>query len=139
MITPLPASLSKEKRQLLSLYRQLSHAGQQQLCAFAEFLVEREGAQSALPKVPAEVPTPQLLPRPEQESVVGAIKRLTASYAMLDRSQILTETSSLMTAHLVHGREIEEVINELEQLFAKAYCQQFPPSDPTHNETGGSV
>lgn len=62
-----------------------------------------------------------MIPRPEEESVVAAIKRLSESYHMLERSALLTETSSLMTAHVMHGRTADEVIDDLEALFQRHY------------------
>lgn len=52
---------------------------------------------------------------------MGAIRRLSESYSMIDKSLLLTETSSLMTAHLMHGRDASDVIDELEVLFAEKH------------------
>ena len=117
------ANLSKDKKRLLALYAGLSEGGRESLFAFAEFLRQREDKRPQPPAAPAIEPTE--IPRPAGESVVAAIKRLSRSYHMLDRSKILTETSSLMTAHLMHGRGAESVIDELETLFADAHRQQF--------------
>jgi hypothetical protein len=67
---------------------------------------------------PAE---PQLQPRPESESVVAAIKRLTGSYPMLEKQALFSKTSELMSAHLLQGRDAEEIIDELESVFHKHY------------------
>jgi hypothetical protein len=67
---------------------------------------------------PAE---PDTITRPAQETVVGAIKRLSLSYHMLDRRRMLDETSSLMAAHVLNGRPARDVIDELEALFARHY------------------
>ena len=104
------------QRRLLRLFGTLADEDQDTLLAFAEFLAARHE-----PKPPATLPEPQLTPRPKKESVVGAIKRLSASYPMLDRSRMLNETSSLMTQHVIHGRAAGEVIDELEQLFRRHY------------------
>ncbi len=40
---------------------------------------------------------------------------------MLDKDKILTETSSLMTQHVVQGRDVVEVIDELELVFERHY------------------
>ena len=66
---------------------------------------------------------PERIPRPKEESVVGAIKRLSHSYFMLDRSAMLNDTSSLMGAHVLQGRPASEVIDELEALFARHYVK----------------
>jgi len=104
--------MTADERRLLRLYRALSPGQQESLFDYAEFLLAR--AQPELPEVPSE---PLAISRPAQESVVKAIKRLRATYPMLDRAKILHETSALMTQHLVHGKPAPAVIDELETLF----------------------
>ncbi len=116
MLPQIP-NLPVEQRRLLQLFKGLAAEDRASLLAFAEFLGQR-GVAEDNPDLPAE-PIP--IPRPEEESVVSAIKRLSSSYHMLDRSELLTQTSSLMTAHLIHGRAAIEVIDELEELFANHY------------------
>ena len=53
--------------------------------------------------------------------MVKAIKRLGATYPMLDRSKMLNETSVLMTQHIISGRDVIEVIDELEIMFRRHY------------------
>jgi hypothetical protein len=100
---------------LLQIYQQLPVAEQNTLLAFAEFLASR------VVETPEELPLPADIPRPQQESVIAAVKRLSQTYAMLDKSILLHQTSALVTAHLVQGRERAAVIDELETLFADAY------------------
>ena len=103
---------------LTEIYRFLDDQGQRTLLDFAEFLAARveQGSSEQL-----------LEPRPEQrparESVVAAIKRLSRTYYMLDRSAMLNETSSLMGAHVLNGRPAAEVIDDLETLFDRAYAK----------------
>ena len=85
---------------------------------FAEFLTQQEQNENSEPE---EIPQPQLHDRPVEESVVGAIKRLTASYPMLDRDKLFNETSVLMTKHVMQGHEAHLVIDELELLFQRHY------------------
>jgi hypothetical protein len=106
--------MTSKERHLCSLFKQLPAAEQQTLLAFAEFLQTR---QTTLPS-PVQ---PQILPRPPEESVIAAVKRLSKTYPMLDKAKMLDETSSLMTAHLLHGRDKVDVINDLEALFLKHY------------------
>lgn len=112
--------LSEDVRGLIKLYSGLNEQDKLSLLAFAEFLVQRSdnGPTSADETVSTE-PVP--LPRPESETVVAAIKRLSASYHMLEKSDLLTETSSLMTAHIMQGRDAKDVIDELEMLFNRHY------------------
>lgn len=115
--------LSDEKRKLLKLYSALNEQDKLSLLAFAEFLLQRAGPVSETDEQ-EPLPDPKPIPRPEVESVVSAIKRLSESYYMLERSALLTEASSLMTAHIMHGRGASEVIDELETLFERHY-QEF--------------
>ncbi len=114
------ANLTSDQRKLLKLYKGLDAKDQSVLIAFAEFLNKRECSLENANE--QEKPLkPIHIERPEEESVVAAIKRLSSSYHMLDSDMLLTETSSLMTAHLIHGRSASDVIDELETTFAKKY------------------
>ena len=108
--------MTADERRLLRLYRALSPTRQEGLFDYAEFLLAR--ARPEAPEMPSE---PLAVPRPAQESVVKAIKRLRETYPMLDRTKILHETSALMTQHLVHGKSAPEVIDELEALFLRYF------------------
>lgn len=103
--------MAKDVRsRLQELLPRLPQAQQQQLLEFAEFLSAR------YPNEPA-VSEPLSISRPEQETVVAAMKRLRETYPMLDPEQLLNEASGLMSAHMLQGRPANEVIDELEQLF----------------------
>lgn len=108
------------ERQLAKLYRSLGPEDQDTLLAFGEFLALRGTANSQEAQAPLE---PEQIERPRDESVVGAIKRLSQSYYMLDRSAMLNDTSSLMGAHVLQGRPAGAVIDELEALFARYYAK----------------
>ncbi len=119
-------SLAKNEKRLVKIFKGLCQQDQESLLAFAQFLAERsipliEQEFSALEKVD--------IPRPAEESVIAAIKRLSTSYPMVDRSLLLTETSSLMTAHVMHGKAAELVVDELEVLFATYYKQYQSESE----------
>lgn len=111
---PLTMTISSEKKRLSHIFQQLPKTHQQTLLSFAEFLHAR------LPK-PSPEPEPELLPRPPNESVILAIKRLSKSYPMLDKATLLNDTSRLMTEHILQGRDKIEVIDELETLFLQHY------------------
>ena len=114
--------LSEQDRQLLELFGLLDKERRRTLLAFAEFLAQR-GAQRQAP-----LPTPRSIPRPRKEGVVAAIKRLSTTYPMLDKAQILNETSGLMAEHVMQGRPASEVIDELEKLFAAHYQKMLSPA-----------
>jgi hypothetical protein len=112
-----------EKR-LTGIFRKLPAAQADALLEFAEFLLARHGAAGREEGKPAgaiEVPAPVEIPRPTEETVVKAVRRLRATYPMLDARKLLNQTSELMTQHIVQGREAIEVIEELEILFRSHY------------------
>ncbi len=112
--------MTADERRLLRLFRAMSPERRTGLLDYADFLLTRECPD------PATTPARPLdIPRPERESVVKAIKRLRATYPMLDRSKLLHETSALMTQHLVHGRPAADIIDELECLFRQHYQTQL--------------
>jgi hypothetical protein len=103
----------------LACCRRLEAQDQASLLAFAEFLASRQTEQKAPEERPSEAPIE--IERPADESVIAAIKRLSASYPMLDRSRMLNETSTLMSGHLLQGRPASAVIDDLEALFQQHY------------------
>ncbi|WP_303906718.1 Crp/Fnr family transcriptional regulator [Thiohalomonas denitrificans] len=110
--------MGNPEKNLLECFRRLPEAERDTLVAFAEFLVERAGSEPVDKQ-------PKPIPRPDTESVVGAIRRLSETYHMLDRSKMLHETSALMAQHVMQGREACKVIDELEVVFRRHHQQQF--------------
>lgn len=113
---------SAEERRLLRTFKVLDADARRTLLAFATFLAEK-GEAAAAPDVvaiPPQIPLPE--PRPAQESVVAAIKRLRRIYPMLDSGTMLHETSALMAAHVLQGRAASAVIDDLEALFATRFA-----------------
>jgi hypothetical protein len=112
-----------EKR-LTGILRQLPAAQAGMLLEFAEFLLMRHGGavrEQEMNIGAAEISAPAEIPRPAEETVVKAVKRLRATYPMLDARKLLNQTSELMTQHIVQGREAIVVIEELEILFRTHY------------------
>lgn len=105
-----------QDKKLLNLFRTLPDAEQDTLLAFAEFLAGR----AADAKPPAAA-APQPIPRPTEEKVVQAIKRLRATYPMLDHGKLLHEVSHHMTQHVMQGKPATDVIDELERVFRAHY------------------
>ena len=62
------------------------------------------------------------IPRPEHESVINAIRRLTQTYPMLNRDTLINEASGLMARHMMHGETSEDTIDQLEALFKSRYA-----------------
>ena len=117
----------KQQEKILGVLERLSSADQASVLSFAEFLLSRAATAKAVPAlapaVAVEMPEPALGPRPQDEKVVAAIKRLSKAYYMLDKSKMLGVTSDLVTQHILQGREAMEVIDELEQVFADHFRQ----------------
>ena len=116
------------EEKLISLYHGLDKTNQEALLAFAEFLGQRgvmipKSLLSQAPPEPVvkEPPEKHDIPRPEEERVVAAIKRLSKTYPTLDKRKMLNETSGLVTAHIVQGRDMKEVIDELEDIFLREF------------------
>lgn len=104
--------LMSDRKRLLSLFGELNIANQVTLLALAEFLHARQDA---------KVLTVQRIERPLVETVMGALKRLTATYPMLDKAILLDEASRLSSQHVLQGRAAPAVIDELEALFLRYY------------------
>ncbi len=107
--------MKKDTKKLLAFYRDLPAEVAQQLLDFAEFLAARYKVEVK------EISLPEEISRPENESVVIAIKRLSATYPMLNKDTLLHETASLVSQNLIKGRAAVEVIDELEVIFSKQY------------------
>ncbi|MCW8888471.1 MAG: Crp/Fnr family transcriptional regulator [Gammaproteobacteria bacterium] len=104
---------------LIEIYKKLPDSEREKLISFAEFT-----AANCDPR-DIQVEKPVFVERPEDESVVAGIKRLSAVYHMVDRSKILHETSALMAEHMMQGRAAAEVIDDVEALFERTYEKQF--------------
>lgn len=98
---------------LLRAWRRLDRERRTTLVEFAEFLAARGAAPRS-----AQVATL----RPQHETVVHAVRRLNASYPMLERAQLLQPVGDLLSQHLVDGRAPAAVIDDLETLYANAYA-----------------
>ncbi len=109
------SSKLKSSTALIELYEAMDDERKHSLCDFADFLYAK-----AEP-VSKEVPMPEDITRPETETVVGAVKRLKIKYHMVESMSVFSAASTLMTEHMVKGRDVIEVINEMEVLFDDAY------------------
>jgi len=116
------------EKKLLKLFNRLGAPERDMLLGFAEYLATRAGETSSAHET---IPQPLDVSRPEQESVVAAIKRLSSTYHMLDDARLLNEASILMSQHVMQGREAEDVIDDLQALFAKFYEDLLAEFDET--------
>ncbi len=111
----IPENKERPEKRLAEIYGRLPEAERKTLMDFAEFLESRCQPAEAVSLEPREIP------RPEDETVVAALKRLRETYHMLDHSKMLHEASSLMAQHMMQGRPAEEVIDELEEVFRRDF------------------
>lgn len=119
-------SLSSQEKKLLKQFRSLDDPQKLMLQEFAAFLNSRSDVEG---REPEPVSEPLDIPRPEEESVVKAIKRLTATYPMVAKDKVLNETSSLMAQHIMQGREARDIIDELEDIFNSHYKSLVETND----------
>ena len=123
------------EKKLIKLFNRLSSPERNMLMAFAEFLTQRGSGQAQ--ESDPTVPEPAEIPRPANESVVAAIKRLSATYHMLDDSRLLNDSSVLMSQHVMQGKEAEQVIDELEVLFKRYYDELVKDFTGAQEESSG--
>ena len=107
-------ALEKKVQQVV---QQLAENDQYAVLAFAEFLLQRH----ATVEVDRLYQLPGNIPRPTDESVPAALKRLRQTYPMLDAADLLAEASDLLSQHLMQGRSAVDVIDDMEALFQRHY------------------
>ena len=101
---------------LLSISRTLSKSEREQLLEYAEFLQLR--SDHVRQNQNAE---PVDIPRPDSETVIAAVRRLSETYPMLNKDRLLHEAAGLLSEHVMQGREAGPVIDDLEILFERQY------------------
>lgn len=120
MFPAMPPQANKQERKLIKLYKSLDASNKEAFLAFGEFLQSRASNLSTNDSDDA-VSKPVDIPRPEEESVIKAIKRLSATYPMVDKENILHPISDLMTSHMISGRAAPDVIDDLQEVFFNEY------------------
>lgn len=115
---PVKKALPDDQKQLLAIYTSLAPEQQEQLQAFAEFLAYRRGQETGEAVTEGEIVD---IPRPVEETVIAAMRRLRATYPRLNTDGLLDQASVLMSAHILQGQTAVQVIDELEILFEQAH------------------
>jgi hypothetical protein len=118
--------MASAEQQLTEYFQQLAAGDQATLLAFAAFLASRSSLSQGVtvkPPEPVIIPEPEIMARPDGESVVGALKRLSKSYPMLDKAELLSATSDLVATNIMQGTDPVGVIDELEDIFRTHYAQ----------------
>ena len=124
---PQGGSLNDTEQTLLALFRKLTEQDVQTLLRFAAFLANEPAPTAIAPAMQETavadtvIPQPELIERPEGERVADALKRLSASYPMLDKKTLLAKASELVAQHVMFGKPANVVIDEIEVLFEQAY------------------
>ena len=114
----------KSSAALTDLYEAMDDQRKQSLSDFADFLYAQADP------ISKEIPPPEDISRPETETVVGAIKRLKLTYPMIGSMAVFSKASALMTEHMVNGRNVIEVVDEMEILFVDAYDELVQENTP---------
>ena len=101
---------------LMKAFHRMTPTARCTLLDFADYLSRRHPV--VAPPV-SEQPLP--VPRPVEESVIAAIRRLAKTYPMLDSDNIFSAATTLMTRHVMGQQATVEVIDELEAMFKACY------------------
>lgn len=116
--------MATTEKHLLQLFSRLAAGDQATLLAFAEFLSGRSSPTAVVTRSqPREIPEPEPIERPAEESIVGCLKRLAKTYPMLDKNRMLKATSDLVATSMMKGGDMVAVIDELESIFRDNYEQ----------------
>jgi len=114
--------MASAEQQLTEFFRQLTAADQLTILAFAEFLAARSSPGSiAVSTEVLVIPEPEAIERPPRESVVAALKRLSKTYRMLDKTEMLGATSDLVATSIMQRTDAVIVVDELEDIFRSHY------------------
>ena len=141
--------MSNREERLLEILRGLPEAEASSLLDYAEFLLTRApqnqllealSSAAAMQGIATEKPMPVAttiakakpdniepanIPRPQTETIIGAVKRLSETYHMLSKDKMLHETADLVGQSLMGARDTADVIDELEAVFRRNYEEQF--------------
>ena len=100
---------------LAGLCEKLDDDARRELVEYAELLASRAGKAPVL----ASATT-----RPAEETVLQAVRRLTRSYPGLRKGSLMQPMGELVSQHILGARAAEEVIEELESLYARAHANR---------------
>jgi len=108
--------MEKQEKKLLEIFRSLNLEDKNAVLNFAGFLYEKNSPE----KNNSDMQPLEIMPPPE-ESVIAAMKRLKKTYPMIDSLTVFDQASTLLSAHLLQGRDKKEIIDELEKLFLDTF------------------
>lgn len=129
--------MTDQRQALLDYYQDLSAQDQYSLLRYAEFLStgvvsnvsfagdfvkdSSTSSQDERSSTRQVVAKPEKIERPEDETVVAALKRMSATYPMLEKNKLLNKASELVAQHIMFGKPAVVVIKDIEAMFAEAY------------------
>lgn len=117
--------LQAEAARLQRIHAALAPQHRDNLLDFAEFLLERSGVELPTKKLPIPdgiLPEPQFQESPDDETVSGALARLSRVYAMLDTEALVAQASlAILDGSALRDRTPRQLIDELERFFAERY------------------
>jgi hypothetical protein len=109
--------MNQRLKELNKCMRALDSQDQQAVLDFASFLRQKTRPDESA-KIVALV---EEHPRPQNETVIGAMKRLRQTYHMLEIDDLLNSASALMGQHILQGKDANSVIDELQAIFEVQY------------------
>ena len=119
-------SISSIERTLLEYFNNLNESKQEQLIDFALFLNNQEQGSNDLSNKKKE---PANIPRPENESVIQAISRLSKTYSMLSKTKLLAPASELLSSSVMQKADPKATIDKLEIEFKNNYQEYLGDAD----------
>lgn len=118
-------TLESQAARLQRVFAALPEQDQQTLLSFAEFALQRSGAQlpERAPSLPEGVlPEPRFEESPEDETVSGALARLSRVYAMLDVEALQAQASlGILEGRAMREKTARQLIDEMERFYAERY------------------
>lgn len=101
--------------QLQNISETLPDQALKMLSEFAQFLAHKNPPHAVVTQ------KYQSIPRPDEENIIEAIKRLSKTYPMLDKKVLFQFTSEAMSAHVMQNIPTSDSIDQLEKMFREQY------------------
>ncbi len=117
--------LQPEAARLQRIHAALGTEHRESLLDYAEFLLLRSGTELPSKELPIPegiLPEPAFEESPDDETVTGALLRLSRIYAMLDVETLQSQASlAILEGTAIREKTARQLIDELERFFADRY------------------